>query len=180
MPKSQQSKSQSAKKTKGTVRDIKPKSSLTPDAFKIHHLEDGDVPTVEPLIEMERLEDEFKLSKISEEKAFKEDAPDEPEMNIHEIEENVEDTIDEIQKITDSAPRDIIKVRFDKFVQLVLSKDIEEILDLNSDQEIIMSSNLLTDLAGSEGDVKEEKRTPLVFIVGIAMGVIITYLFFSS
>jgi hypothetical protein len=180
MAKAQQQKSTSSKKSKGTVRDIKPKSSSKPDAFKIHHLEDEDVPTVEPLIEVESLEDEFKLSKISEDEASKEDIPAEPEISIQEIEEEVEESIEDIKKVTESVPKDTVKVRFDKFVQLVLSRDIEEILDINADQEIIMSSNLLTDLAGSESDVKEEKRTPLVFIVGIAMGIIITYLFFSS
>lgn len=183
MAKAQQQKSTSSKKSKGTVRDIKPKSSSKPDSFKIRHLDDEDAPTVEPLIEVERIEDEFKLSKISEDEASKEEtrqAPPEPEISIQEIEDEVEESIDDIKQVTEAVPKDTVKVRFDKFVQLVLSRDIEEIIDINADQEIIMSSNLLTDLAGSESDVKEEKRTPLVFIVGIAMGIIITYLFFSS
>jgi hypothetical protein len=79
----------------------------------------------------------------------------------------------------DLTPKDIIKVRFGTFVQLVVNRDMEEVITANSNQEIIMSSNLLTELA-SANDRREEKKIPLVFLVGLAIGVVLTYIFFST
>lgn len=78
-----------------------------------------------------------------------------------------------------SDPKDVIKVKFATFVQLVASRDVADVIDVHRDQEIIMSSNLLTELA-STGDTREEKKIPLVFLVGIAIGVVLTYIFFST
>ena len=41
-----------------------------------------------------------------------------------------------------------------------------------------MSSNLLTELAGSV-DQKGERKTPVIFLVGLAIGVVITYILIS-
>lgn len=72
-------------------------------------------------------------------------------------------------------PKDYIKVKFDKFVQLVASRDFLSVLEQNRDEEIVMSSNLLTELAGAVEE-KSEKKTPVIFLVGLAIGVVITYL----
>jgi hypothetical protein len=76
-------------------------------------------------------------------------------------------------------PKELIKVKFGKFVQLVASRDFLEILDKNKDEELIMSSNLLTDLAGAVEE-KSEKKTPVIFVIGLAIGVIITYFLISK
>lgn len=72
-------------------------------------------------------------------------------------------------------PTELIKVKFEKFVQLVATKDFMEVLERNRDENLVMSSNLLTELA-SATEEKSEKKTPVIFIVGLAIGVIITYL----
>jgi hypothetical protein len=75
-------------------------------------------------------------------------------------------------------PKELIKVKFAKFVQLVASRDFWQVMEKNKDEDIIMSSNLLTDLAGAVED-KSEKKTPVIFLVGLAIGVVVTYLLIS-
>lgn len=71
--------------------------------------------------------------------------------------------------------KELIKVKFDKFVMLVASRDFLSVLEKNKNEDIILSSNLLTDLAGAVEE-KSEKKTPVIFLVGLAIGVIVTYL----
>lgn len=72
-------------------------------------------------------------------------------------------------------PKDLIKVKFEKFVQLVATKDFLSVLERNKNEDVILSSNLLTELASSTEE-RAEKKSPVVFLVGLAIGVIITYL----
>lgn len=81
--------------------------------------------------------------------------------------------------IDNANPRDTIKVKFGKFVQLVNSHDFADVVNSHAQEEIIMSTDLLTELAGSH-DRREERKIPLVFLVGIAIGVVLTYIFFSK
>lgn len=68
-----------------------------------------------------------------------------------------------------------MKVRFAKFVQLVSTRDCSDVVNANPDEEVVISSNLLTELAGAH-DEREEKKIPLVFLVGLAIGVVLTYI----
>lgn len=74
--------------------------------------------------------------------------------------------------------KDLIKVKFEKFVQLVASRDFWQVLERHKDDDIIMSPNLLTELAAAT-DEKGEKKTPVIFLVGLAIGVVITYILIS-
>lgn len=74
-----------------------------------------------------------------------------------------------------ATPKDLIKVKFEKFVQLVASKDFLSVLERNKNEDIVLSSNLLTELA-SATEEKSERKSPVIFLVGLAIGVIITYL----
>jgi hypothetical protein len=80
----------------------------------------------------------------------------------------------QLSNMADGA-KELIKVKFDKFVTLVASRDFISVLEKNKNEDIIMSSNLLTDLAGAVEE-KSEKKTPVIFLVGLAIGVILTYL----
>jgi len=62
---------------------------------------------------------------------------------------------------------------------LIANHDMEDVVAANVNKEIIMDSNLLTELASSR-DRREERKIPLVFLVGIAIGVVLTYIFFST
>ncbi len=76
-------------------------------------------------------------------------------------------------------PKDLIKVKFEKFVQLVATRDFFPVLEKNRNEDVILSSNLLTELAGSVEE-KGEKKSPVIFLVGLALGVIITYLLINK
>jgi hypothetical protein len=98
---------------------------------------------------------------------------------VEEEEEMDEEPYMQSLDIDNANPRDTIKVKFGKFVQLVNSHDFAEVVNSHAQEEIIMSTDLLTELAGSH-DRREERKIPLVFLVGIAIGVVLTYIFFSK
>ncbi len=78
-----------------------------------------------------------------------------------------------------ASPKDLIRVKFEKFVQLVATKDFLSVLEQNKNEDIILSSNLLTELA-SAVEEKQEKKSPVIFLVGLAIGVIVTYLLINK
>jgi len=72
-------------------------------------------------------------------------------------------------------PRTKVKVKFDKFVNLVASHAYEEIFDKHIDDDIIISTDLLTDLANAHEE-KSDRKMPMIFLVGIILGVGLTWL----
>lgn len=179
-------KSKTASKSKGptAMRDIKPKNAKSP--FTIHQLEkDEDMLEVEPLNDEEREhaeeteEGDFEVSKV--ERDYQPIKP--PHMTVTSVSQ-IQDDIAQyeaaaVKKVEDQVPKEIVKVKFSKFVQLVASHDFGDVIEANADEDIIMSSNLLTELAGSQ-DKRGERKIPLVFLVGIAIGVVLTYILFST
>lgn len=146
----------------GAVRDITVKRVKQDDSFRVHRIEDA--PSVEPLMEHHQLSsastnDDFDSSFDQEEQ---------------EVEEVLEEATRTEQTAADVEPRDFVRVKFPKFVQLISSRDCSEVVNANGDEDIVMSSNLLTELAGTH-DEKGEKKIPLVFLVGLAIGVVLTY-----
>jgi hypothetical protein len=155
----------SAARKSSAVRDITAKRVKRMDAFSVKRLDDDadDSASVEPLIEHHHLEND-------------------PVENLEDEVEQVLADVDDIEKSVpmreDSAdvePRDFVKVKFTKFVQLVTSRDCSDVVEANPNEEVVMSSNLLTELAGAH-DEREEKKIPLVFLVGLAIGVVLTYI----
>lgn len=70
---------------------------------------------------------------------------------------------------------DWIRIQFGRFVQLVANHGFLDIVDKNAEEEIIISSNLLTDLANAN-DRSREKRMPMIFIAGLVIGILLTYI----
>lgn len=68
-----------------------------------------------------------------------------------------------------------VTVSFAKFVQLVANHSFIDIVDKNADEEVTVSGNLLTDLANAH-DKTKEKRMPLMFVAGLVIGIILTYI----
>lgn len=68
-----------------------------------------------------------------------------------------------------------VKVSFDNFVKLVANHNYEDIIDKNKDEDVIVSSNLLADLANAH-EQEEERRIPAIFIIGVLLGIVITYI----
>lgn len=82
-----------------------------------------------------------------------------------------------VHEIYAAEPSNKVKVRFEKFVQLVATHDFTSLMKRYAEEDIILSTNLLTDLANAheEEEVKTSK-IPIFFVVGILIGVLITYL----
>ena len=75
-------------------------------------------------------------------------------------------------------PGEKVKVKFEKFVQLVATHDFEEVMKQHAEDDIVLNSNLLTDLASAhqEEEEKRDPKLPIFLIVGVIIGVVITYL----
>lgn len=109
---------------------------------------------------------------------------DEPEFKIERFDEDDSPTAKAPEPVMATAPDEIkssekVKVRFDKFVNLVASKNYEEIYEHHADQEVIINADLLTDLAAS-GEDKGDKKIPIFFIVGILLGVVVTLILLKT
>lgn len=77
-------------------------------------------------------------------------------------------------------PTEQVKVRFDKFVQLVATHNFDEILEQNANEEIILSSNLLMDLANAHEDApRENKKMPTIFAIALILGFVLAYVVFK-
>ncbi|MBP7058302.1 hypothetical protein KBB06_03130 [Candidatus Gracilibacteria bacterium] len=169
------------------VEDESVVSELATDSFVVNKLTTEDMPKVDSLNQQEVVN--FHIEKVDEEQpvqlrpSYSAKSGLRPSRSgISSIEADNDD--DAIAAATDKIlqevmPKDTVRVKFGKFVNLVASRDFKEVVAANVDEEITMSSNLLTELAGSQDRV-EEKKIPLVFLVGIAIGVVLTYIFFSN
>lgn len=74
-------------------------------------------------------------------------------------------------------PSDKIKVKFEKFVQLVAMHNFSEVMKKHAHEDIVLSANLLTDLANAHEDVEEKStRVPLYLAIGALIGIVLTYL----
>lgn len=78
-------------------------------------------------------------------------------------------------------PGEKVKVKFGNFVQLVASHDFEEVMKNHKDDDIILNTNLLADLASAHEEIPvETKKTPMILIVGIVIGIVLTYFLIRS
>lgn len=91
--------------------------------------------------------------------------------HIEEEEPDIEGKI--VKKLPEAVEK--VTVRFGNFVNLVANHDYDSILDKNQDEEVIISSNLLADLANAH-EQGEERRIPAIFIIGVVLGIVITYI----
>lgn len=73
---------------------------------------------------------------------------------------------------------DFIQITFDRFVTLVANHSFLEVVEKNKDQKVIISANLLTDLANARRYTSHPKGT-LVAVGGIVLGVLLGYFLFT-
>lgn len=99
---------------------------------------------------------------------------DDNEFVVHHIDE---DEPDIRAKVVEDMPTTTQKVtvKFANFVNLVANHDYDSILEKNKEEEVIMSSDLLADLANAH-EQGEEKRIPAIFIIGVVLGIVVTYI----
>lgn len=74
-------------------------------------------------------------------------------------------------------PSDYVKITFDRFVTLVANHSFVEVVERNKDEEVIMSTNLLTDLANARR-FAPNTRGPLMILGGILVGILFGYFLF--
>lgn len=99
---------------------------------------------------------------------------DEPEFKIEKMPEQ------ELPEVSTANVSGKVKVKFDKFVNLVATHAYEEIFDKHADEDVIISTDLLADLANSHEDTGEKKKIPVVFLVGILLGIGVTWILLRS
>ena len=75
----------------------------------------------------------------------------------------------------DAMAKEKVKIKFDKFVNLVATHAYEEILEAHMNDDVIIGTDLLADLANAHEE-KSDKKMPFMFIFGIALGVGLTWL----
>ncbi len=76
-------------------------------------------------------------------------------------------------------PHDKVKIKFDKFVNLVATHAYEEIFDKHRDEDVIISTDLLADLANAHEE-KSDKKSPMIFIGGILLGLVLAWILLKS
>ena len=81
------------------------------------------------------------------------------------------------QEILKKEPTREVKVNFAKFVQLVATHNFEKVLEQKKDEEIVVSSDLLTELATAHEEVTEgDKKLPVMMIVAFIIGAALMWL----
>ncbi len=93
-----------------------------------------------------------------------------------ELDEDLGDLEEEIERDTaeEDEPASKVKITFGRFVKLVANHSFLDIVEKNAGEPVIISTNLLTDLANAH-DGQTERKLPIVFILGIVIGVGVTY-----
>ena len=109
---------------------------------------------------------------------------EEPEFKIGHVEENQRSPemtklqATNVTELENAAMKsyDKVKVKFDKFVNLIASHAYEEIFDKHMNDDVIISTDLLTDLANAHEEKTDGKKMPVVLLVGILLGFVVAYL----
>lgn len=71
-------------------------------------------------------------------------------------------------------PDNKVKVKFEKFVNLIANHAFEDVIDKHAHQEIIISTDLLTDLANVSED-KPGSKWFLILVLGVVIGGAVVY-----
>jgi hypothetical protein len=77
-------------------------------------------------------------------------------------------------------PSNKVKVKFDKFVNLIATHAYQEIFDKHLNEDVIISTDLLADLANAHEEKDDGKKIPTFFLIGIVLGVIVTWIILKS
>ena len=107
---------------------------------------------------------------------------DEPLFRVDHLDENVElveyetKTEEQDAKAIFEVANTKIKIKFEKFVNLVATHAYEELFAKYKDEDVVVSADLLTDLANAHGD-KEEKSVYGMLALGVFIGAVIVWLF---
>lgn len=76
-------------------------------------------------------------------------------------------------------PSKYVTITFDRFVTLVANHSFMDVVEDNKDEEVIITTNLLTDLANARRFMPSA-RSPLMIAAGLVIGVLLGYLIFGG
>lgn len=104
--------------------------------------------------------------------------PDDDEMNPRGVSRSAMSETGNSEEDVEMDPGDYVKVRFAKFVQLVATHNFEKAMKEHGDEDVVVPTNLLTDLANAheEETHTDKKKLPVIFLVGIILGILVTYI----
>ncbi len=71
-----------------------------------------------------------------------------------------------------------VTITFDRFVTLVANHSFADVVEANQDEEVIISTNLLTDLANARR-FSPNPKPYLMILAGLAFGIFVGYLLFQ-
>ncbi len=110
---------------------------------------------------------------------------DQPEFEVSQIiEETFADSAHEIKAMEESdldlsavSTSRMVKIHFDKFVNLLSKYDYEFLINKFYDQDVIISTDLLADLANvPEAEKEPDKKLLYLFFGGLSVGIVLMWL----
>lgn len=78
----------------------------------------------------------------------------------------------------ESEPGEKVRISFTKFAHLVARSDLDQVIEANPNAEVIIGTDLLAELA-TPSEEEEEKKIPVIFSVGLVIGIVLTYILFK-
>lgn len=109
-----------------------------------------------------------------------------PEFEIAPMDDNVEMEVHQMKAspireadIAELKTTENVKVKFDKFASLVAAHATKELIEQCREEDVIVSTNLLTDLANS-GKSDDGKKIPVIFLIGIILGIALTWILLKT
>jgi hypothetical protein len=108
------------------------------------------------------------------------------DLDLNEVKQEVDFIVNEIEQDFESARHNMhvlkegqIAVKFPKFIQLIATHEFEDIMEKHKSEEVIISSDLLVDLAGSNAFYEDNTDNRFSFIfIGLVMGLVIGAIIF--
>ena len=72
-----------------------------------------------------------------------------------------------------------VRIAFDRFVTLVASHSFLDVVERNKNEDVVISTNLLTDLANAKRTIPSTKNLAMV-LLGLLLGILLGYILFKS
>ncbi|KKT18889.1 MAG: hypothetical protein UW03_C0028G0005 [Candidatus Peregrinibacteria bacterium GW2011_GWA2_43_8] len=135
--------------------------------------------TIYNLLKLFKLLAKNKMDDIKFPSENQDDNLSEDEVVDKEGESDLDNLEEEVKHGSSSEPASKVKITFGRFVSLVANHSFLDIVEKNSDEEVIISTNLLTDLANAH-DGQTERKLPVVFVLGLIVGIGLTYLLLTK
>ncbi|MCK9186681.1 hypothetical protein M0P48_04570 [Candidatus Gracilibacteria bacterium] len=97
------------------------------------------------------------------------------------VEKDNEASLISVAEEANLRPNDKVRIKFDKFVNLIATHAYEDIVEKHSDEDVIISTDLLADIANAHDEEEPQSghKVPLIFVVGIVLGIALTYILFK-